>query len=398
MKDYQYIIIGGGMTSFAAIKGIRENDANGTIALFSEEPTIPYDRPPLTKSLWAGKNPKDILRPVEPYQVDVYLETKIEKVSPNENQIIDSNGRTFHYEKLLMATGGHPITFPEAPEGIIYYRTLEDFRQLESLTENKNHFCVIGGGFIGSEISAALNKQGKHVTLIFPEIGITGGILPDDLAEFLNQYYTEKGVNVLPGNLVQSIKKDSNQYEVEYKPVDGEKSITETFDAVIVGIGIRPNTELAKQAGIKTDDGILVNEFLQTNIPNIFAAGDVSRFHNIPLNQLQRVEHEDNANTMGKLVGKNMSGQMKRYEHSPFFYSDLFDLGYEAVGEINKNFEIYSDWITPFTKGTIFYLDNDKIRGLIFWNLWGKVDEGLEIIQEGKSYQKSDLKALFKED
>jgi len=163
-----------------------------------------------------------------------------------------------------------------------------------------------------------------------------------------------------------------------------------------VGIGIKPNTSLAEGAGIEVKNGIVVNETLQTNFPDIFAAGDVANFLHIPLGKRVRVEHEDNANTMGMLAGQNMAGDLQNYDHFPFFYSDLFDLGYEAVGDFDKDFEIFEDWIEPFKKGTVFYLDDDKIRGVIFWNLWGKVDQGRELIQSGKSFTKSDLKVMFK--
>jgi len=167
---------------------------------------------------------------------------------------------------------------------------------------------------------------------------------------------------------------------------------------VIVGIGIKPNLFLAEEAGLEIDDGIVVNEYLQTSDPDIFAAGDVANFMNTGLGKRVRVEHEDNANTMGSAAGHNMSAEMEKYDHFPFFYSDLFDLGYEAVGEMNKNFQIFEDWIDEFKKGTIYYLDEGQIRGLIFWNLWGQVEKGRKVISEGNTFQDSDLQGLFAED
>jgi NADPH-dependent 2,4-dienoyl-CoA reductase/sulfur reductase-like enzyme len=189
-----------------------------------------------------------------------------------------------------------------------------------------------------------------------------------------------------------------DRYQVKYHNIDGGEEKSNDFDGVVIGIGIKPNIDLAKTAGIEIDNGILVNKYLQTNFPDIFAAGDVSNFFNMGLRMRQRVEHEDNANSMGMRAGLNMSGSMEKYTHFPFFYSDLFDLGYEAIGELNKNYQIYSDWIDPFTKGTIYYLEDGKIRGLIFWNFWGKVDKGRQIIEEGKTYKISDLTNLFKDD
>ena len=398
MKEYKHIIIGGGMTGSAAVQGIRKNDKDGSIAMFSKERFGPYNRPPLTKGLWNGKELDDIMRPMDKYDVDLYLDTAIEKIHPDEKMIVSQTGDQFKYQKLLLATGGHPIHLPNTPQGVIFYRTRADYETLKQQIETKDHFCVIGGGFIGSEIAAALTKNNKKATMIFPEVGISGLRFPDDLAEFLNDYYRDKGVNVLDGYLVDSITKSGEQYQIKYKRPDSERLSEETFDGVIVGVGIKPNVQLAEDAGLQVEDGIVVNEFLQTDHPDIFAAGDVSYFKNFALDERTRVEHEDNANTMGMAAGLNMSGEMEKYDHFPFFYSDLFDLGYEAVGDLDKDLETYSDWIEPFKKGTIFYLNDGKIRGLIFWNLWGKVDKGRTLIREGKTYKKEALSGLFSED
>jgi NADPH-dependent 2,4-dienoyl-CoA reductase/sulfur reductase-like enzyme len=395
MKEYKYIVIGGGMTGSSGVMGIRKNDPDGKIAMFSQEPHKPYNRPPLTKGLWDGKELEEIIRPIEKYDVDLFLETKIVEVNPEEKTVRTKNGEEFHYEKLLIATGGDPIQLPRTPEGVIFYRTRDDFQQLKEKTKTKQTFCVIGGGFIGSEIAAALTKNGKQVTMMFPEIGISGLRFPDDLAEFLNGYYQEKGVIVLNGYLVEGIDKKEDTFMVKYRQKDSEETCEKEYDSVIIGIGIKPNVKLAEDAGLDVEDGIVVNEYLQTSDPDIFAAGDVAYFKYQGLDKHTRVEHEDNANTMGMLAGKNMSGKMESYDHIPFFYSDLFDLGYEAVGEMNKDYEIFSDWIEPFKKGTIYYLKDYKIRGIIFWNLWGKVDIGRELIREGKEYQKDELKGLF---
>jgi NADPH-dependent 2,4-dienoyl-CoA reductase/sulfur reductase-like enzyme len=395
MKHYKYIIIGGGMTGSAAIKGIRENDPDGSIALFTKEQFPPYKRPPLTKGLWADKDVKSIIISLDEFQVDLYLETAIDKLSPDKKQVSASDGEEYQYQKLLLATGGDPRHLPGEPEGVIYYRTLADFQHLKHQTGYKEHFCIIGGGFVGSELAAALTNNNKKVTMIFPEAGISGTLFPDDLAKFLVDYYQEKGVAVLTGKLVDSIHKEDDHYIVKYHSIDDNSSAEDVFDAVIAGIGIKPNTALAEACGIEVDDGIIVNEYLQTNLPDVYAAGDIANFLHIPLGKHVRVEHEDNANSMGKLVGKNMSGELKKYDHFPYFYSDLFDLGYEAVGEINNDLETYEDWVEPFKQGTIFYLQDGQIRGLIFWNLWDKVEQGQAVISAGQTFQKSDLAGMF---
>ncbi|MDY6847239.1 MAG: FAD/NAD(P)-binding oxidoreductase [Chloroflexota bacterium] len=395
MKDFKYIIIGGGMTGSSAVMGIRKIDPDGTIALFSMEPYKPYNRPPLSKGLWTGKDIESIMRPIEKYNVDLFLETQVKEINRDEKWILTDKQEKIKYQKLLIATGGDPIQMPDMPDGVLSYRTRADFEKLHELTITKQTFCVIGGGFIGSEIAAALTKNDMEVTMIFPEIGISGLLFPDELSNFLNDYYQKQGVAILNGCLVDSILKANDKYLVKYHNINSGRTHEKEFDVVILGLGIKPNIDLAEEAGLDVEEGVVVNEYLQTSDPDIYAAGDVAYFKNLGLGKRMRVEHEDNANTMGLIAGKNMSGEREKYDHMPFFYSDLFDLGYEAVGEMNKDFTIFSDWIEPYKKGTIFYLNNNKIVGLIFWNLWGKVDQGRKVIREGKEYQTKEMKGLF---
>lgn len=395
MKKYNYIIIGGGMTGSSAVMGIRENDPEGTIAMFSRDRFGPYNRPPLSKGLWKKGNVDDIMRPMEKYHVDMFLDDKITAIHPTEKWVENQNGDKFAYDKLLLATGGHPNHLSDMPEGVIYYRTLSDYEKLRRLVETKQDFCVIGAGFIGSEIAAAINQQGKSVTMIFPEIGIAGRIFPDDLSKFMNDYYQQQGVKVLAGNLVKAVEKQGDKFLVTYINTETNDEFSAAFDGVVIGVGIKPNIYLAEEAGLTVDNGIVVNEFLQTDNPDIYAAGDVANFFNVDLGKRTRVEHEDSANTMGMLAGKNMAGEHLRYDHFPFFYSDLFEMGYEALGDLQKETEIVEDWIEPHQKGAIVYLEDHKVRGAIFWNLWGKVDLGREIISEGKTYTKETIKGVF---
>jgi len=395
MEKYNYIIVGGGMTGSSAVMGIREIDSNGTIAMFSRDQFGPYNRPPLTKGLWKKGKVDDIMRPMEKYNVDLFLKDQVTAIHPDQKWVETRNGEQYTYDKLLLATGGHPNHLKDMPEDVIYFRTLSDFEKLQKLVESKQDFCVIGAGFIGSEIAAALNQQGKSVTMIFPEIGIAGRVFPDDLSTFMNKYYNEKGVNVLAGKLVKSVEKQGYKFMVHYTDTNTGDESSSAFEGVVIGVGIKPNTTLAEGAGLAVDNGIVVNKVLQTDDPYIYAAGDVANFYNAALHERTRVEHEDNANTMGMLAGKNMAGEALSYDHFPFFYSDLFDMGYEALGDLHKDAEIVEDWIEPNKKGAIIYLEDHKVRGVIFWNLWGKVDLGREIITKGNTYLNDSIKGVF---
>jgi NADPH-dependent 2,4-dienoyl-CoA reductase/sulfur reductase-like enzyme len=163
-------------------------------------------------------------------------------------------------------------------------------------------------------------------------------------------------------------------------------------DSIIAGLGIKPDIFLAEAAGIKVADGIVVDEHLRTNQPDIYAAGDVAYFHNIVLDKWMRVEHEDNALSMGRTAGRNMADETVRYDHLPMFYSDMFALGYEAVGDLDPRLETFSDWQEPYRKGVVYYLDQGRVRGVLLWNVWDQVETARGLIAEPGPFTQQDLK------
>ena len=381
MKQYKYLIIGGGMTADAAVQGIRQIDQNGTIGIISNESYPPYDRPPLTKGLWKGTSVDKIWRKASSEGVELTLSTVVSKIDIPNKGVTDAGGQTYQYEKLLLATGGKVRRLPLEIEGVIYYRTLDDFYRLRLLAELGQSFAVIGGGFIGSEIAAALALNKKSVTMVFLDDNIGARIYPQSLSIFLNQYYQSKGVDVLPGESVSQVERQNSRFLITTS-----KSKKLTVDGIIAGVGIQPNTELAIAAGLTVDNGIQVNQHLQTSHPDVFAAGDVVNFFNPALGKRIRVEHEDNANTSGKTAGANMAGAGISYDHLPFFYSDLFDLGYEAVGELDSRLQLVADWKEEFRKGVIYYLDKQRVRGVLLWNVWGQVEAARKLIADEGPY------------
>lgn len=375
---YKYLLVGGGMSADAAVRGIREIDSQGSIGLISDEPDPPYNRPPLSKGLWKGQPLEEIFRGTESLGVELHLGRRLTAIDPRQNKAVDDRGCEYSYEKVLFATGGTPRHLPFAPADdlVIYFRTLQDYFKLQEAVETSaNRFAVIGGGFIGSEVAAALADSNCQVSMIFPEAGIGARNFPPDLSEFLNRYYRERGVEVFAGHSLEAI--ELREDETVVRTSRGSEI---TVHGVVAGLGIRPNTELAEQAGLEVRDGIIVDEFCQSSIPDIYAAGDVARFFSLALNKWVRVEHEDNANLMGYLAGQNMAGAQEPYHHLPFFYSDLFDLGYEAVGEMNSSLEIFSDWAEPYQKGVIYYLDKGRLQGVVLWNVWEKLELARELI------------------
>jgi NADPH-dependent 2,4-dienoyl-CoA reductase/sulfur reductase-like enzyme len=392
MGKSTYLIVGGGMAGDAAVQGIREVDSDGSIAVIGAEPLRPYNRPPLSKSLWKGEPSDSIWRPQQAQRVTFHLERTAQRLDPANKQVTDDQGTVFGYEKLLLATGGSPRRLPFGDDRVIYFRTLDDFERLHALASQKGHIAVIGGGFIGSEIAAALATNGVHVTMVFPSAGIGSRMFPSDLSAFLNGYYRERRVEVLTGTEAVGLDSRGGRAVLRIRDAAGKTEREIVADGVVAGIGIEPNVELAQSAGLDVGNGIHVDASLRTSHANIFAAGDVANFYNPALDGRLRVEHEDNANTMGRLAGRAMAGEHVNYDHLPIFYSDLFDLGYEAVGETDARLETFADWKQPFREGVVYYLRNGRVRGVLLWNVWEQVEAARALIAEPGPFRPDNLK------
>lgn len=391
MPRYPYLIVGGGMTADAAVVGIRANDPDGAIGIIGAESDFPYNRPPLSKGLWKGAPLTKIWRKTADQGVTFHLGRRVQALDPINKQVTDDQGTTYQFDTCLLATGGTPRRFPFGDDQIIYYRTVADYRRLRVLAERGERFAVIGGGFIGSEIAAALALNGKQVTMILRGAAIGERVYPRDLARFLNDYYRQKEVDLLTGTTVVGVRPEGSRVAVrvrEDRATDGRDLLV---DGVVAGIGLEPNVALARSAGLAVENGIVVDATLRTSHPDIFAAGDVANFFNPSLGQRLRVEHEDNANTMGRFAGQAMAGEAAPYHYLPFFYSDLFDLGYEAVGEVDPRLETVEDWTEPNRQGVIYYLRGGRVRGVLLWNVWDQVDAARRLIAAPGPFRPSDL-------
>jgi hypothetical protein len=242
MPNYTYLIVGGGMTADAAISGIREVDPTGSVGLIGAESQFPYDRPPLSKGLWKGKPLESIWRKTDRQGVKFHLGRTARALDARSKRVTDDQGMVYTFDKLLLATGGTPRRLPFGGDDIIYYRTLDDYERLQALTAQNQRFAVIGGGFIGSEVAAALTIHGKKVVMAFPDDGIGSRLFPADLSRFLNDFYRQKGVEVLVGERVTGLEKQQGRpvLKTRNKQTQGDREIV--ADAVVAGIGIEWNS------------------------------------------------------------------------------------------------------------------------------------------------------------
>jgi 3-phenylpropionate/trans-cinnamate dioxygenase ferredoxin reductase subunit len=398
-STYTYLIVGGGLTGASAAQEIRERDKSGSVLLIGAEKHLPYDRPPLSKKLWFGQKKVEeiFLHDMNFYDqnhMELMVDTKVISLDVKNKTVTDERGGSYGYEKLLLATGGIPRTLPVHGgdlEGICYYRFLDDYLRIKKEAKEGKSALIIGGGFIGSEIAAALNINKIDVTMIFPEPYLVHRIFPEGLGQAIQGHYIQKGVKILSGDKPVSIVRKESKFLTR---TNKGKQIES--DLLIVGIGIKPAFDLAVRAGLKTENGISVNEYLQTSHPDVYAAGDNTLFPYQALGQNMRIEHWDNAANQGKWAGRNMTGDKVPYDYMPYFFSDLFEFGYEAVGEVDFRLETYADWQKENDTGVIYYLKDGKIRGVMMCNVWEKVDAARGLIKAGKQVKPEDLRGAIR--
>ena len=396
---YTYVIVGGGLAGAYAIQGIRERDKNGSVLLIGQEKQLPYDRPPLSKDLWFGKKKVDQIFThdrafYDQNGVTLALGTKVLALDAIHKTIATDTGRTHHYEKLLLATGGIPRSLPipggNLP-GICYFRYLDDYLRIRGDAIEGKSATVIGGGFIGSEIAAALSINKVQVTMVFPSPYLLGRVFPDYLGRAIQRRYMEGGIKIMAGERPASLAREGNWFLTR---TEGGKQIKS--DLLIVGVGIAPAVALAERTGLQIDNGVVVNEFLQTSHPEIFAAGDNAFFPSPALGQHIRIEHWDNAVTQGKWAGQNMTGEPEPFTYLPYFFSDLFEFGFEAVGDTNAELETFADWQKENDTGVVYYLKEGKIRGVMLCKVWGKIDAARELIQKGDRVTRGSLRGAIR--
>ena len=379
------------MTAAAAVAGIREIDRRGTIGLIAAEPHPPYDRPPLTKALWKGARLDAIWRKVDGQGVRSHVGRTAKALDAKGKRVIDDQGMSYTYDKLLLATGCTSRRLAFGDEELIYFRTVDDWQRVRDTTGRGKRIAIVGGGFIAAELAASLADNNQDVVMIFPGEGIGSRRYPPELAAFLNDVYREKGVEVMAGSMVSGCELRGAKRVLAVRGDRDGVQREVRVDSVVLGIGVRPNVELAEAAGLKVDDGIRVDCSLRTSDPSIYAAGDVASFYDQSLSEWRRVEHEDNATTMGGFVGVAMAGRTVVYDHTPFFYSDFFDFGYEAVGHIDSRLEMVTDWKVPNREGVIYYVRDGSVRGVLLWNIWGQVDAARRLIGGARSHTASSL-------
>jgi 3-phenylpropionate/trans-cinnamate dioxygenase ferredoxin reductase subunit len=398
-QAFKYIIVGGSLTGASAVGGIRERDPGGSILLLGQERHLPYERPPLTKKLWSGRKTVDQIFVhdrgfYERSGVTLVEGARAVDLDPGRRVVTDDQGRAYRYERLLLATGGTPRRLPipgaDLP-GLFYYRTLDDYLRLRAEALEGRSAVVVGGGFIGSEIAAALTLHKVAVTMVFLDRSLCSRVLPESLGREIERRYRERGIALLAEDKPTAIEEAGGRFRVS---TGGGRALE--ADMVVVGVGIAPATQLAGAAGLSTGDGIVVDQYLRTSNPEVFAAGDNAAFPYPALDRKMRVEHWDNALNQGLWAGRNMAGANEPYTHMPYFFSDLFEFGYEAVGEVDAELETFADWTKENDTGVIYYLRDGRVRGAMMCNVWDKVEAARQLIRRAGRVRVEDLRGAIR--
>jgi 3-phenylpropionate/trans-cinnamate dioxygenase ferredoxin reductase component len=347
MDRYPYVIVGGGLAGGRACEGIRRIDSDGPVMLITAEPHRPYQRPPLSKAYLMGKAGLDKVYLQEEgyygaHDIEIMAGTTVARIDRGDHTVTLEGGRVVGYERLLLATGGSAIRLPlpgaDLP-GVHVLRTIEDSDRIREDASNARRMLIIGGSFIGSEVSSSLSQRGVEGAMVFLEDRLLERVVPKSLSHHLTHMYAEHGVRVLPG--VKPVRLEG-EGRVQRAVLDNGETLD--VDMVVMGVGIRLNTGLARDAGLELGDrdAVIVDAYLRTSDPDIYAAGDIAAWPDPTLGsgsaassgRRLRVEHWDVARAQGLRAGRNMAGEERAYTTLPYFFSDLYDLSFEVWGNL----------------------------------------------------------------
>lgn len=335
--DVRYAILGGGMVAgYAAKEMAARGLGRGELLIVSADSVLPYERPPLSKSFLAGDDSEtDILIADDAFYrdhaIDVRLETVVSGVDASTRTLRLESGDEVRAGQLVIATGARPrrLDVPGGGlPGIYYLRSLDDARRIRDAYTSAGSAVIIGSGFIGMEVAAVLAQKGAETTMLFPGERVWQSFFTPEMSAFFEQYYADRGVRFARGERATGLGGDGR-----VESVTTASGRTLRADIVVAGIGVQPVTDLLGGSGLRVEDGVVVDEYLQTEAPGVYAAGDVANYNDVIFQTRRRIEHWDNAVEQGKHVARALLGERAPFVHVPYFFSDVFDLSYEFWGD-----------------------------------------------------------------
>ncbi|ARM74697.1 NAD(P)/FAD-dependent oxidoreductase [Acidianus manzaensis] len=370
--ETEYLIIGSGIAGYNALKEIINSKPNSKVTMITADKYYPYDRPPLSKDYLKGKMQMEELffEPEEFYKrenLKIILNIPVNKIN-TKDKVIEINGDYIKFKKALIATGGRPrkLNLPgENMDKVFYLRTLGDCNNIKDAIKNASTATIIGGGFIGVEVASSLITLGVKTTIIEALPYIWSSFVDEKISRFMQQYLENNGITFI---LNDSGKEIINKGNKRVLVTNSGKNIES--DIILIAVGIVPNTEIAQQSGIEVSNGILVNEYLETNQKDIYAAGDVANILDPVSKKRKRIEHWNNAEYTGKLAAKNMMDENQKYNFISSVWSDIFDLHIESAGETREYDEYIIRGKLELQKPSfsIIYVKGGLIKGYLAIN------------------------------
>lgn len=384
MESFRYVILGGGMVAGYAAKAFAEHGLEaGELAIVSSDDAPPYERPPLSKSYLAGRETDEniLINGTGFYRehgIELRLSTVIEQVDLSDRRLRTPTGEEYGFEKLLIATGAR-VRRLEAPggtlEGILYLRSLDDCRRIRAASEGAREAVVIGGGFIGMEVASVLAQKRVSTTMVLAENRIWKKLFTPEMSAFFRRYYEARDVRLIAGTKIASFSGDGR---VKHVRLDSGRELP--ADLVVAGIGVVPATDVLEGTGLALDNGVVVNERLETNVPDVYAAGDVANYRDVLCGKQRRVEHWDNAVKQGQYAAQALiTGAREPFENVPYFFSDIFDLSWEFWGDTAEAELAVTRGESDDASFSVWWLKGGRLRAAFVMN---RPDEERALAQE----------------
>jgi NADPH-dependent 2,4-dienoyl-CoA reductase/sulfur reductase-like enzyme len=359
---YKHLILGGGMVAGYCAKEYAENGGKaGDLAIVSSDGALPYERPPLSKGFLAGKDDEKgvLINDSEFYRahdVELKLNTRVSSLDPERKRLRTESGEELQFEKLILAPGAQVRTMDvpgASPDNVLYLRSLADSKKIRDRSTTAKKALVVGGGFIAMEVASVLAGRGIETTMLVRDARIGKALFTPEMAAFFEQYYADRGVQFVKETEIAAIEKNSVARLKNGNTVD--------FDLLVAGIGVQAVTGLAAEAGLKVNNGIVVNEFLETDSPSILAAGDAANYPDQLFNKRRRVEHWDNAVSQGQHIARSLLGRQEAFLHVPYFFSDIFDLSYEFWGDFSAADRIVHRGDLTTSSFSVWWLSDSRL-------------------------------------
>lgn len=394
-------IIGGGHSSGKLTQHLINGNFKGNIKIFSEEDSPPYERPPLSKEYLEGtKSIKDLELKINfEKEIQLFLNSRIENINLEKKTIVDKNNNKYEFDKIVFASGARPIkiNFRER-EGICYLRNLKDSIIIKDKLLNSKNIVIAGAGYIGLEVASTIRKKypSKNITIIESSENILNRNANDNLRNYIKNIHIENNVNLILNSKIEII---NGLKKIESLVLNNSTDLT--CDLLIVGIGVKPNTEIIQETSIFNESGILINEYCETKIKDIYAIGDITYFNSKYFKNYVREESWNNAEKQSYVLAQNLLGIKKSYNEIPWFWTNQYDNNIQILGDI-MNYDNYAKKIYDSKKITQVFFKDQKLKGIFTVNNGKDISMAKQIIKDDKKIDFNnidtnnlDLKSLY---